>query len=121
VQKIEEENPNLGLTASSISFPDHFARIIYASSELVAKNRTQRPVAFSNFNGAFHLYFMNRQKNIKVRSSGLVWILDSPMIHADVCLSPSQLRTRDIEKNSTQWDGSLDGIREVYASTGLNF
>jgi hypothetical protein len=121
VQKIEKENPNLGLTASSISFPDHFARIIYTSSELVAKNRTQRPVAFSNFNGAFHLYFMNRQKNIKVRSSGLVWILNSPMIHTDVCLSPSQLRIRDIEKNSTQWDGSLDGIREVYASTGLNF
>ncbi len=121
VQTIEKGNPNLGLTASSISFPDHFARIIYTSSELVAKNRTRRPVAFSNFNGAFHLYFMNRQKNIKVRSSGLVWLLDSPMIHTAACLPPSRLRTRDIERNSTQWDGSLEGIRKVYASTGLNY
>jgi hypothetical protein len=120
-QTIEKEDPNLGLTASSISFPDHFARIIYASSELVAKNRGRRPVAFSYFNGAFHLYFMNREKNIKVRSSGLVWLLDSPMIHADACLPPSRLRTRDIERNSTQWDGSLEGIRKVYVSTGLNF
>jgi hypothetical protein len=118
---VEKKNPDLGLTASSVSFPDHFARIIDATSELVAKNRTQRPIAFSNFNGAFHLYFMNRQKNIKVRSSGLVWLLDSPMIHSNSCLSPNRLRTRDLEKNSIQWDGSLDGIRQVYASTGLKF
>jgi hypothetical protein len=120
-QAVEKRNPDLGLTASSVSFPDHFARIIYASSELVAKNRIQRPIAFSNFNGAFHLYFMNRQKNIKVRSSGLVWLLDSPIIHKDACLLPNRLRTRDIEKNSIQWDGSLDGIRQVYALMGLNF
>ena len=121
VQKIEKENPSLGLTAFSIPFPDHFARIIYASSELVVKNRNRRPVAFSNFNGAFHLYFMNRQKNIKVISSGLVWLLDSPITHSNSCLSSSRLRTRDLEKNSVQWDDSLEGIRQVYTSVGLNF
>jgi hypothetical protein len=120
-KEVENRNPDLGLTASSISFPDHFTRIIYASSELVAKNRIRRPIAFSNFNGAFHLYFMNRQKNIKVRSSGLVWLLDVPVIHSNSCLSPSRLRTRNLENFSTDWDGSLNGIHQVYASTGLNF
>jgi len=120
-QAIEKRNPDVGLTTSSVFFPDHFARIIYATSELVVKNRNLKPIAFSNFNGAFHIYYMNRQKNTKIRSSGLVWLLDSPMIHAETCLSPNRLRTRDLEKNSIQWDGSLDGIRNVYALAGLKF
>ncbi|HXL73109.1 MAG TPA: DUF2723 domain-containing protein, partial [bacterium] len=118
IQSIEKRNPELGLTASSVSFPDHFARIIYASSELVEKNVNQRPIAFSNFNGAFHLYFMNRQKNIKIRSSGLVWLLDSPLIHADSCLAPNRLMTRDLEEISSQRDGSLDGIHKAYDLSG---
>ncbi len=119
-QKVERKNPDLGLTASTVSFPDHFARIIYAASELAVKNRKQRPVAFSNFNGAFHRYYLDQQKNIKIRSSGLVWILESPIIHKGFCLSSDQLRIREIQEFQNQWDGSLEGIRKVYKSVGID-
>jgi hypothetical protein len=119
-QKVERENSNLGLTASSISFPDHFARIIYATSELVVKNKKQRPVAFSYFNGAFHRYYLDRVKNIKIRSSGLVWLLDSPMTRDIVCLTPKQLRIRNLQAYQHQWNGCWEGIREIYNQTGLN-
>lgn len=119
-KKVERENSNLGLTASSISFPDHFARIIYAISELVVKNKNQRPVAFSNFNGAFHQYYLDRVKNIKIRSSGLAWLLDSPMTRDIVCLTPPQLRIRNVQAYQHQWNGSWEGIREIYNQIGLN-
>jgi hypothetical protein len=116
-KKVEETNSDLGLTASSVSFPDHFARIIYATSELVVKNRNRRPIAFSNFNGAFHIYYMNRQKNIKVRSSGIVWLLDNPATRPVSFLTKNELRLRDDLGNI--YDRSLEGIWKVYASVGL--
>jgi hypothetical protein len=120
-QQIEKRDPELGLTNSSQIFSDHFGRIIDMNDQLVEKNKERIPIAFSNFNGAFHIYYMNRQKNIKVRPSGVVWLLDSSLIRKDSCLKPNLLRTRNLERVSPEWDGSLDGIRQVYRMAGIQF
>jgi len=117
IEQVEKEQPELGLTASTVSFPDHFARMIYAESELVAKNRNVRPISYSNFNEAFHRYYLDRQKNIKVRSSGIVWLLDNPATRPISSLSKNQLRLRD--DLGDIYAGPLAGIRKVYALVGL--
>jgi len=119
IKKVEKEQPDLGLTASSMTFPDHFARIIYASSELVVKNRNRRPIGFSNFAGAFRRYYLDRQKNIKIRSSGLVWLLDYPPTRLVTRLDPSQLRFREARKIDNQFYGSFDSIFKIYNLAGL--
>ncbi len=114
VEQFEKEQPELGLTASQISLPDHYARIIYATSEIVVKNRDRRPIGFSGFNGPFHQYYLNRQKDLKVRSTGLAWLLESPISHGLPALAPAQLRVRGWNKGFTPLDGALGGLRKVY-------
>jgi hypothetical protein len=118
-KKVEKEEPDLGLTASSMTFPDHFARIIYASSELVVKNRNRRPIGFSNFGGTFHRYYLDRQMNIKIRSSGLIWVLDYPPARLITRLDPGQLRFRETRKVKNQFYGSFDSIFKIYNQVGL--
>jgi hypothetical protein len=114
VTKVEREHPELGLTASQMSLPDHFARIIYATSELAVKNRDHRTVAFSGFKGAFHLYYLDRQKGQALRLTGLVWYLERPSLRPALSFSPAQLRVRGFEEGFTPLDGALGGLRQVY-------
>jgi hypothetical protein len=115
--QVEKEQPQLGLTASTVSFPDYFSRIIYAESELVVKNKSVRPISYSNFNGAFHRYYLDRQKNVKVRSSGIVWLLDYSAIRPISVLSKNKLRLRG--NLGDIYAGPLEGIKKVYALVGL--
>jgi hypothetical protein len=109
--QVEARYPGLGLTASSMAFPDHFARIIYATSEIVVKGRDRRPIGFSRFDGAFHRFYLARYPSVKARSSGIVALLDRPLVRVPPGPSLGQLRRRD-PGNS---DPSLSGIRQVYA------
>jgi len=119
-KKVEKEEPDLGLTASSMLFPDHFARIIYSSSELVFKNRNQRPIGFSNFGGAFHRYYLDRQKGIKIRRSGVAWLLDYPPARRMAGLNSYQLRFRERPQVENRFYGSFDSIFKIYDLVGLD-
>jgi hypothetical protein len=92
-------------------FPDHFARIIYASSEMVVKGRDKRPIAFSRFDGAFHRYYLARYPSVRARPSGVAGSLERPLMRSALGPSAAQLRTRDLG----DMEPSLSGIRQVYA------
>lgn len=115
VEQFEKEQPELGLTASQASLPDHYARIIYATSEIVVKNRDRRPIGFSGFNGPFHQYYLNRQKGLKIKPTGMAWLLETPVSHDLPALAPTQLRIRGFNEGFTPLDGALGGLRKVYS------
>ncbi len=119
VRQVERTSPGLGLTASAISFPDHIARMIYASSELAVKNRSLRPVAFSRFDGAFHRYYLKRQKNLSILSSGLVGILSGFSGGRFAGLPPAKLRIRGVLDDPSKLDGRLEGIQQAYFLAGV--
>jgi hypothetical protein len=119
VAQVESSYPDLGLTASSISFPDHFARIIYATSEIAVKNRDRFPVAFSYFDGAFHRFYLSRNPSLLLRKSGNILELAGPKVVASSVLPFSGLRLRHISDSPSNDHPSLSGIRDIYQSLGL--
>ena len=119
VEQTERLFPDLGLTASSITFPDHFARIIYALSEIVVKNRDARPCAFSYFDGAFHRFYLSRNPSLLLRRSGNILELARPALASSPVLSLSGLRLRRASDDLSNLHPSLLGIWNIYQSLGL--
>ena len=119
VEQIESLHPELGLTASSLVFPDHFARIIYALSEIVVKNRDKQPCAFSYFDGAFHRYYLSRNPSLLTRRSGNILELARPVFAASPILPLGALRLRFGFDDPSDHHPSLFGIWSVYKSLGL--
>ncbi len=120
VSQIEKRYPELGLTASSVSFPDHFAQIIYAVSEIVVKNRGKRPIGFSFFNGAFHHYYEALHPQLPTQRSGMILELKNPLTQALPPLPLEKLRTRHWLDCPSNQHPSLHEIRLVYKILGLS-
>ncbi len=118
--QVERLYPGLGLTASPRDFPDHFARIIYASSEIVVKSRGKNPVGFTYFDGAFHRYYLARHPSLRFRKSGAVLLLDDPSFPAPPLLPLPGLRLRDFTDGPSEGDPSLRGIGAAYRAAGLS-
>lgn len=118
--QVERLYPGLGLTASEVSFPDHFARIIYASSEIVVKSRGKNPVGFSYFDGAFHRYYLARHPSLQFRKSGAVLLLDDPSLPAPPLLPFPGLRLRDFTGLPSGEAPALRDIGAAYRAAGLS-
>jgi hypothetical protein len=119
VAQVERRHSDLGLTATAHPFPDHFARIIYASSEIVAKNRDIRPCAFSYLDGPFHRFYLSRNPSLLFRGSGVILELSRPAFAAGPFLSPGGLRLRHATDCPSNDHPSLMGIWWIYKSLGL--
>ncbi|MGH7739550.1 MAG: glycosyltransferase family 117 protein [bacterium] len=119
VTELEHSHPELGLTASSIDFPNHFARVTYALSEIVVKNRDKRTCAFTYFDGAFHHYYWTRYPKVKVIPSGIeLWVRSA----ADRNKKPlpfTDLRIRHWDDCPSNHHPSLDRIVWLYNRLGL--
>lgn len=116
-RQVEGLHPGLGLTASTQSFPDHFARMVYALSEIAARNRDRAPLVFSYFNGPFHRYYLPYHPSLLMRPSGILLELDAPLSAQAPGLSPEDLRLRNISQASNRHE-SLQGILGVYRNLG---
>jgi hypothetical protein len=119
VAQIERLYPSLGLTASGVSFPDHFARIIYSSSEIVVKNRGNSPIAFSYFNGAFHRYYLSRHPSLLFRKSGVILGFGTLITSKGPWLGSSQLRIRHSLDCPSNAHPALHGIWAAYQTAGI--
>ena len=117
VRQTERLYPELGLSASSVSFPDHFARILYATSELVGKSRGRIPVAFSYFNGAFHQNYLARNPDLLFEKSGIVYVIHDPALPPPPQALAGNLNLRQMQDFSPL--PSLDALEEVYREAGL--
>ncbi len=119
VDQMERLHPELGLTASSLVFPDHFARIIYALSEIVVKNRDAEACAFSYLDGAFHRYYLSRNPSLLIRKSGIVLELARPALSPNPTLALNELRLRHAYDCPSNGHPSLAGIWGIYNAVGL--
>ena len=97
------------------SFTDPYHRIEAAVSMIVEKNKGQAPIAFSRFDGAFHRYYLEGQKNLALRPSGAALLLATPLTSKTVVPTSEELRVRhcwgDCPSNQHP---SLNGIWTVY-------
>jgi hypothetical protein len=119
VDQIERLYPDLRLKASGLSFPDHFARITEAMSEIVARNGDKVPVNFSYFNGAFHHYYLSRYPSLLFRKSGIVMEMAAPAFRKTPVLALGGLRLRHLTDCPSNLHPSLTGIYSVYRAAGL--
>jgi hypothetical protein len=119
VSELEASHPELGLTASSIDFPDHFARIIYSLSEIVVKNRRKDVVVFSYLPGAFHRYYWQRHPELLARPSGAALWLGEPLAQKMKPLPRTQLRARHWWDCPSNNHPSLERIAWIYQNLGL--
>jgi hypothetical protein len=119
VEQVERKHPELGLTASALDFPDHFARVIYSFSQIVRNNRDKRACAFSLFDGAFHRFYVARHPALLARTSGVLLELDSPLAAKTPALDLSQLRLRYLRELKTNTHDSMWGIVGVYQKLGV--
>ncbi|HVM33547.1 MAG TPA: DUF2723 domain-containing protein [bacterium] len=119
VEEVEYFHPELGLTAAQVDFPDHFARIIYSLSEIVAKNRDKDVCAFSYLPGALHKYYCDLRPRLTARRSGIALWLNYPAARRARPLDPSQLRTRHWEDCPSNAHFSMMRIAWVYEQVGL--
>ncbi len=111
--------PDLGLTASSMNFPDHFARIIFSTSEIVIKNRNKFPVAFSYFDGPFHHFYLSRNPTFLLGRSGNILELARKPFLASPVLAKGGLRLRHLSDDPSNRHPSLLGIWGIYNSLNL--
>jgi hypothetical protein len=118
VSELEDSHPELGLTGSSIHFPDHFARIIYSLSEIVVKNRDKNVLVFSYLPGAFHRYYWQSHPNLLAKPSGAALWLGEPLAQKPRRLSFSQLRTRHWDDCPSNVHPSLMRIGWIYWNLG---
>ena len=118
VSELEDSHPELGLTASSVDFPDHFARIIYSLSEIVVKNRDKNVLVFSYLPGAFHRYYWQGHSNLLAKPSGVALWLGEPLAENQRRLSFSQLRTRHWDDCPSNAHPSLERIGWIYWNLG---
>ncbi len=119
VEEVEHFHPELGLTASRVKFPDHFARIIYALSEIVVKNRDQDVCAFSYLPGALHKFYCANHPNLQARCSGNALWLNYAAAQKAKPLTASGLRTRHWFDCPSNGHFSLMRIAWVYHEIGL--
>ena len=119
VDQVERLHPELGLTASSMAFPDHFARIIYSTSEIVAKNKARAVIGFSGFDGAFHRFYGSYHPGTLARISGILLWLNTPPARTAVPLGPGGLRVRHGNDCPSNDHPSLAGLRDLYQKWGL--
>jgi hypothetical protein len=119
VDQVERLHPELGLTAAGHPFPDHFARIIYASSEIVVKSRDVRPCAFSCLDGAFHRFYLSRNPSLPLRRSGIILELSRPVFADGPVPTLGGLRLRHTADCPSNDHPSLMAIWWIYKSLGL--
>ncbi len=119
VRQVELKHPELGLTASSMAFPDHFARILYSLSQIVRNNRNTRPICFSHFDGAFHRFYAARHLPLLVQPSGILLRLSTASSPPAPALDTGQLRLRHLKESKANIHESLWGIFEVYKKLGI--
>jgi hypothetical protein len=118
VAELEHFHPELGLTASHTAFPDHFARVEYALSEIVAKNRAQRTCAFSYLPGAFHRFYCLPRPQLRAENSGnLLWLY--PPARNQKPLALAELCTRHWDDCPSNAHLSLIRIAWIYQQIGL--
>jgi hypothetical protein len=120
VEQVERLHPELGLTASSVSFPDHFARIIFAASQIIKENRDQRPCCFTYFDGGFHRFYAARHPSLFFRTSGTILELASSPAQKTSVLDLNQLRTRYFRECESNPHASMGGIFQVYKTLGVD-
>ncbi len=119
VEQVERQRPELGLTASSLSFSDHFQRITFAMDEIVQKNVQRIPCGFSYFDGAFHRFYLAGHPALAFRKSGLVWLFDTPPVKKVPLLALDGLRLRHWTDCPSNGHPALSGIWDIYRSAGL--
>ncbi len=119
VEQTERLFPDLGLTASSMVFPDHFDRVIYATSEIAVKNRDKIPITFSYFDGAFHRFYLSRNPSFLLRKSGNILELTGPTFVEGPVLALGNLRLRHASDDPSNHHPSLFGIWDIYKSLGF--
>jgi hypothetical protein len=119
VAELEHFHPELGLNSASVDFPDHFARIIYSLSEIVAKNRQKDVCVFSYLDGAFHRYYLNSHPQLQIEQSGVALWLYEPPSQKEKCLELAGLRTRHWWDCPSNAHPSLIRIAWVYQHLGL--
>jgi hypothetical protein len=119
VRQVERLHPGLGLTASLVRFPDHFARIIYASSEIVVKSRGRRAVCFSYFDGAFHRYYLDLHPSLRFQKSGVALVIHDPSLPSQALLALGGLRLRNFRDDPSDFHPILAGIWSAYRTAGL--
>ena len=118
VSELEDSHPELGLTASSVDFPDHFARIIYSLSEIVVKNRDKNVLVFSYLPGAFHRYYWQGHPNLLAKPSGVALWLGEPLALNQRRLPFALLRTRHWDDCPSNAHPSLERIGWIYWNLG---
>ena len=99
-------------------FPDPFHRIEAAVSVIVGKNKDRTPVGFSYFNGAFHRYYLEGQKNLALRPSGVALLLGGPLSSKAVVPTLRDIRTRHWGDCPSNQHPSLRGIWAAYRLSG---
>jgi hypothetical protein len=114
VSELEASHPELGLTGSSVDFPDHFARIIYSLSEIVAKNRDKNVLVFSYLPGAFHRYYWQGHPGLLAKPSGVALWLGEPLAEKTARLPFSRLRARHWDDCPSNLHPSLTRIGWIY-------
>ncbi len=118
VTELEDSHPELGLTASSVDFPDHFARIIYSLSEIVVKNRDKNVLVFSYLPGAFHRYYWQAHPALLAKPSGAALWLGEPLAEKPRRLPFALLRARHWDDCPSNAHPSLERIGWVYWNLG---
>ncbi len=120
IAQVERAHPELGLTATTQNFPDHFARIIYSASEMVKKNKDHVPAAFSYPDGAFHHYYLARNPSLLFRKSGIVLEFNAASTAKGPWLDLAGLRARHWWDCPSNGHPSLGGIWDAYQKAGFS-